>query len=480
VSAWRETLAREGYDAVVVGSGPNGLAAALTLAQAGRSVLVVEAAATLGGGLRSGERTLPGFVHDICSAIHPLGIGSPFFRGIELPDLEWVHPPVPLAHPLDDGTAVTLERSLEATAAGLGREDASAWRRLVGWLAGDWERLAPALLGPVLRVPQRPLALARFGLQALRPAGSLAESAFRGGRARALFAGLAGHAVLPLESAGTAAVSLVLAALGHVVGWPMARGGSQRIADAMTKKLRSLGAELVTGARVSSLDELPAARSVLLDVTPHQLLAIAGERLAARHRRALARFRYGPATYKMDFALSGPIPWRASECTRAGTVHVGGTLEEIASSESAVWRDEHPERPYLIVAQQSLFDASRAPAGMHTAWVYCHVPSGSRVDMAPRVEAQLERFAPGFRERVLARAVMAPADLERHDENYVGGAIGGGVQDLAQLFARPRLSWNPYATAIPGLYLCSSSTPPGGGVHGMCGWHAAQAVLRSV
>ncbi len=479
MSAWRERLARESYDAVVVGSGPNGLAAALTLAQAGRSVLLLEAASTLGGGLRSGERTLPGFVHDICSAIHPLGVGSPYFRSLELPGLEWVHPPLPLAHPLDDGSAVTLERSLENTAAGLGRDDARAWRRLVGSLAADWERLAPALLGPALRIPRHPFAMARFGLRALRPARSLAESAFRGERARALFAGLAGHAVLPLEAAGTAAVGLVLAALGHVVGWPMARGGSQRIADAMAAKLASLGAEIVTQARVASLEELPQARSVLLDVTPRQLLGIAGERLPARYRRALGRFRYGPATFKMDFALSAPIPWRAAECGRAGTVHVGGRLEEIAAGEAAVWRGEHPERPYSIVAQQSLFDPSRAPAGRHTAWVYCHVPSGSGVDMAPRIEAQLERFAPGFGDLVLARAAMAPAALERYDENYVGGAIGGGAQDLAQLFARPTLSWNPYATPIPGLYLCSSSTPPGGGVHGMCGWHAAQAALRN-
>jgi phytoene dehydrogenase-like protein len=438
--------------------------------------LLLEAAATLGGGLRSGERTLPGFVHDICSAIHPLGVGSPFFRSLELPGLEWVHPPLPLAHPLDDGTAVTLDRSLETTAAGLGHHDARAWLRLVGSLAADWERLAPVLLGP-MRAPQHPVALARFGLRALRPARSLAEAAFRGERARALFAGLAGHAVLPLESAATAAVSLVLAALGHVVGWPMARGGSQRIADAMAAKLRSLGAEIVTQARVASLDELPRADSVLLDVTPRQLLAITGERLPARYRRALGRFRYGPAVFKMDFALSAPIPWRAAECRRAGTVHVGGTLDEISGGEAAVWRGEHPEWPFLIVAQQSLFDPTRAPAGKHTAWAYCHVPSMSSIDMAPRIEAQLERFAPGFGTLVLARAAMAPADLERHDENYVGGAIGGGVQDLVQLFARPTLSWNPYATPIPGLYLCSSSTPPGGGVHGMCGWHAAQAAL---
>jgi phytoene dehydrogenase-like protein len=474
VSAWRERLAAGRYDAVVVGSGPNGLAAALTLAEAGRSVLVLEAAATAGGGLRSAERTLPGFVHDVCSAIHPMAAGSPFFAGRELPGLEWVHPPLALAHPLEDGSAAVLERSLDATANGLGA-DGPAWTRAVGSLARDWPALAPTLLGP-LRPPS--LAMLRFGLRALRPARAFAESTFRSEPARALFAGIAAHAVLPLDTAASAAPGLVLAALGHVTGWPLARGGSQRLADGLIAKLRGLGAEILTDARVASLDELPEARDILFDVTPRQLLVIAGARLPARYRRSLGRFRYGPAAFKIDYALRGPIPWRAEACRRAGTVHLGGTLDAIASGEAAVWRGALPARPFMIVAQQSLFDPTRAPAGKHTAWAYCHVPAGSTADATEAMERELERHAPGFRDLVLARAVLRPADLEAYNANYVGGAIGGGVQDLAQLAARPTLSWNPYATPIAGLYLCSSSTPPGGGVHGMCGWQAAQAVLR--
>ncbi len=473
MSGWRERLAAQRYDAIVVGSGPNGLAAALTLAEAGRAVLVLEAAKTAGGGLRSEERTLPGFVHDVCSAIHPMAAGSPFFVGRDLPGLEWIHPPLALAHPLDDGSAVALAASVEATAEGLGA-DGRAWTRLVGALARDWPTLAPELLGP-LRVPS--LAMARFGLRALRPARALAESWFRGEPARALFAGIAAHAVLPLDGAASAAAGLVLGALGHVTGWPLARGGSQRIADALLARLSSLGAEILTGARVASLAELPPARDVLLDVTPRQLLALGGERLPASYRRTLARFRYGPAAFKIDYALSGPIPWRAEACRRAGTVHVGGTLDAIAQSEADVWRGVLPARPYMIVAQQSLFDATRAPAGRHTAWVYCHVPAASTADRTEAMERELERHAPGFCDLVLARAVLSPADLEAHNPNYVGGAIGGGVSDLAQIVARPRLSWSPYATPIPGMFLCSSSTPPGAGGHGMCGWQAAQAAL---
>lgn len=473
MSGWRERLAAERYDAVVVGSGPNGLAAALTLAEAGRAVLVLEAAATAGGGMRSAERTLPGFVHDVCSAIHPMAAGSPFFAGRELPGLEWIHPPLALAHPLDDGSAVVLERSLAATAAGLGA-DGRAWTRAVGSLAADWPALAPRLLGP-LRPPSA--AMVRFGLRALRPARAFAEYTFRNAGTRALFAGIAAHAVLPLDAAASAAPGLVLAALGHVTGWPLARGGSQRIADALVARLRALGAEIVTDAGVASLDELPPARDVLFDVTPRQLLAIAGTRLPARYRRALGRFRYGPAAFKVDYALGGPIPWRAEACRRAGTVHLGGSLDAIAEAEDAAWRGALPARPFMIVAQQSLFDASRAPEGRHTAWAYCHVPAGSTADATELMERELERQAPGFRDLVLARAVLGPAALEAYNANYVGGAIGGGVQDLAQLVARPTLAWNPYATPVPGLFLCSSSTPPGGGVHGMCGFQAAQAVL---
>jgi len=477
---WRERPLKDRYDAVVVGSGPNGLAAAVALAREGHSVLVLEAAETIGGGLRSEALTLPGFVHDVCSAILPLGVGSPFFRTLPLAShgLDWIQPEAPLAHPLDDGTAVVLERSIDATASSLGA-DGEAYRRLIAPLAGDWELLAPQILGP-LRLPRHPLALARFGLLALRSTRGLAEARFRGERGRALFAGLAAHSVLPLDGVATASVALVLGVLGHVVGWPFPRGGSQRVADALASCLRSLGGEIACGARVESLDELPTARAVLLDVTPRQLLRLAGGRLPARYRRSLERYRHGPGAFKIDLALDGPVPWRAADCVRAATVHLGGTLDEVAAGEAAVWRGEHPERPYVIVAQQSLFDPSRAPAGKHTAWAYCHVPSGSTVDMAPRIEAQIERFAPGFRDRILARSALGPKQLEERNPNYVGGDIGGGVQDLGQLFARPVLSLVPYRTPSAGLYLCSSSTPPGGGVHGMCGYHAARAALRDL
>jgi phytoene dehydrogenase-like protein len=467
------------YDAVVVGAGPNGLASAITLAGAGRSVLVLEGKETIGGGTRSAELTLPGFVHDVCSAIHPLGVASPFFRDLPLAGygLEWVFPPAAVAHPFDDGSAAVLERSVDATGESLGR-DAGAYRRLMGPLLGDWERLASDLLGPLPVPPRHPFAMARFGLRAVRSARGLAEGAFEGKRARALFAGLAAHSILPLERPVSAAFGLVLGTVAHAVGWPMARGGSQQIADALAAHLRSLGGEIVTGTCVESLDQLPPARAILLDVTPRQLLQIAGDRLPARYRRALGRYRYGPGVFKLDWALDGPIPWKAPACGRAGTVHLGGTLPEIAASEQAVWRGELSERPYVIVVQQTLFDPTRAPEGKHTGWAYCHVPNGSTIDMTERIEAQVERFAPGFRDLILARSVMSPTALERHDPNYIGGDINGGVQDLGQLFTRPVARLNPYTTPVRGLYLCSSSTPPGGGVHGMCGYFAAHAALN--
>ncbi|HEY7732735.1 MAG TPA: NAD(P)/FAD-dependent oxidoreductase [Gaiellaceae bacterium] len=466
------------HDAIVVGSGPNGLAAAIALAGAGRSVLVLEGSETIGGGLRTEALTLPGFRHDTCSAIHPLGVASPFFRSVPLAahGVHWIHPPAPLAHPLDDGTAVLLERSLDETAAGLG-PDGLAWRRLLGPLVPAAPELIDGTLAP-LGVPRQPVPMARFGLRALRSASGLARSRFDGERARALFAGCAAHSLLPLESAATAAFGLVLALLGHAVGWPLPRGGSQRVADALASYLVSLGGELETGRPVASLAELPPARVTMLDVTPRQLLALAGDRLGGRYRRALERYRYGPGVVKVDYALSGPVPWRSAECARAATVHLGGRLDEIAAAEAEVASGGHPLRPFVLAAQQSLFDPSRAPDGSHTLWAYTHVPNGSAVDVTDRIEAQLERFAPGFREQVLERSVLSPAALEARNPNYVGGDINGGSAELRQLFARPVARLVPYRTPLEGVYLCSSSTPPGGGVHGMCGYHAARAALR--
>ncbi len=468
------------YDAIVVGSGPNGLAAAVTLARAGRSVCVFEAKETIGGGARSKELTLPGFVHDVCSAIHPLGIGSPFFRALPLAQygLEWQHPPVPLAHPLDDGSAMLLERSVEATGETLGC-DALAYARLMEPLAHSWDRLAEAFLGPLrVQSARHPLLMTHFGLLALRSAQGLAQHFFRGERARALFAGMAAHSMLPLEQMPSAAFGLMLGVAGHALGWPVPRGGSQKIVDALANYLCVLGGEIVTGVEVTSMEQLPTARAVLFDVTPRQLVRIAGEHLPQSYQQRLQRYRYGPGAFKIDYALDGPIPWKAQECLLAGTVHLGGTLEEIACSERQIWQNVAPERPYVLVAQQSLFDPTRAPAGKHTAWAYCHVPNGSTVDMTARIEAQIERFAPGFREHVLARHVMTPADMELYNANYIGGDINGGASTLRQLFTRPLPRLNPYTTPNERVYLCSSSTPPGGGVHGMCGYYAAQAALQ--
>lgn len=466
------------YDAVIVGAGPNGLAAAITLARAGRSVLVVEGKETVGGGTRSCELTLPGFVHDICSTIHPLGVASPFFRDLPLADygLAWVFPPAALAHPLDDGTAILVERSVAATAAQLG-PDAGAYRRLLGALAADWRHVLAEMLGP-LRFPRHPLSMVRFGLPALLPAASLARTLFRGERARALFAGMAAHAIMPLEWPATAAFGLMLGTLAHAVGWPLARGGSQTIADALAAHLRRLGGEIVTSRPISALSDLPPAAAVLFDVTPRQLEQIAGDRLPDAYRRKLRGYRYGPGVFKVDYALDGPAPWQAAACLQAGTVHLGGTLDEIAVAEAAIWRGEHPERPYVLFVQQTPFDPTRAPAGQHTAWAYCHVPHGSTMDMTARIEAQIERFAPGFRDRILARSTCHAAAMEAYNPNYIGGDINGGVQDLRQLFTRPVARLDPYTTPVKGLYLCSSSTPPGGGVHGMCGYWAAQSALR--
>jgi phytoene dehydrogenase-like protein len=457
--------------AIVVGSGPNGLGAAIVLARAGLPVRVVEGEETLGGGCRSAELTLPGFVHDVCSAIHPLAASSPLLRTVPLAEhgVEWVESPAALAHPFDDGTAALLDRSIEATGETLG-EDAARYRRLVAPLVERSDAQLEDVLGP-LGVPTSLAAFAGFSARSALPASALARRVFRGPRARALFAGLAAHSMVPLTRLPTASYGLVLAVLAHVAGWPLARGGSQRLADGMASYLRSLGGEVETGRRVTSLAELGDARPVLLDVTPRALLGMA--ELPDRYRRRLERFRYGPGVFKLDWALDGPIPWRAPECAQAATVHLCGTLDEIVASEREPWRGRIAERPYVLLAQQTLFDPSRAPAGKHTAWAYCHVPNGSTADMTQRIEAQVERFAPGFRELILARSAMGPAAMEAHNPNYVGGDINAGAADLRQTVAR-----TPYATPLPGVFLCSASTPPGGGVHGMCGYHAASAALR--
>jgi phytoene dehydrogenase-like protein len=465
------------FDALVVGAGPNGLAAAIVLARAGWRVLVREAMPAAGGGLRTEALTLPGYRHDVCSAVHPMAAGSPFFGalGLEKYGLAWVHAPTPLAHPLDDGRAAALERSLDATVAGLGEEGA-VWRSVVGFSVAQAARLFDDALGPI-RVPRHPLVMARFGLTGLRPAAAIARR-FRDPHARALFAGVAAHAILPLDFTATAAYGIMLAAAGHVHGWPVPRGGSQALADALAACLRALGGVIETDAPVASLGEAPAARVILLDVTPRQALALAGDRFPPRYRRALARYRYGPAAFKLDWALSEPVPWTAEACRRAMVVHVGGTYDEIAASERAAWDGRVAERPFVLFAQPSLFDPTRAPEHRHVGWAYCHVPHGCTTDMTERIEAQIERFAPGFRATILARSIRSPADLEAHNPNLIGGDIAGGAGDLPQLLFRPTLRWNPYATPARGIYLCSASTPPGAGVHGMCGYHAARSALR--
>ena len=442
-------------------------------------MVVFEANSPLGGGTCSAELTLPGFVHDVCSSIFPFGTSSPFFRQLPLHQhgLEWIQPPLPLAHPLDGSRAVALHRSLPDAATALA-EDGPAYRSLLQPLVERWEQLIAEFLQPLLHVPANPALLARFGFYAMRPAAALARARFKRDATQALFAGLAAHSFLPLETAPSAAIGLVLALMAHAAGWPMPKGGAQRLADALASHLRSLGGTIVTDHRVTSLDELPPWRVALLDITPRQFLRLAEHRMPARYAAALRRFRYGPAVFKADYALSSPIPWRAAECTRAGTVHLGGALAEIAQGEREVAAGRHPERPFVLLAQHSLFDPTRAPAGRHTAWAYCHVPNGSTFDMATRLEAQIERFAPGFHDCILARHTMTSPMLEQRNNNLVGGDINGGLADLRQLLARPVLSPEPYRTAVPGVYLCSASTPPGGGVHGMAGYNAACLALQ--
>jgi phytoene dehydrogenase-like protein len=464
--------------ACVIGAGPNGLAAAIVLAKAGLRVDVFEAEPTAGGAVRTLELTLPGFRHDFGSAVYPLGAGSPFFSSLPLNEygLQWIHSPAPVAHPLDDGTAVLLERDLPQAKLSLG-EDGKSWSELVQPFVEHWWEFASDVLRPVSLVPKHPLLMARFGANALRSARTIAGR-FRGERTRALFAGLAAHSTLGLDEVLSGAFGMLMAIPAHAVGWPIPLGGAQSLTNALCGYLAKLGGKISTSSRLERIEQLSDYDLQMFDVTPRQLLALAGERFTPSFKRQLRRFRYGPGVFKVDYALSSPIPWRAPDCFRAATVHIGGTFDEVAASEKAVRAGSHPERPFVLLVQPSLFDPSRAPEGKHTAWAYCHVPNGSTQDMLPRLESQIERFAPGFRDCVLARKVFSSTDLELRDANLVGGDIGGGALDASQFLFRP--TWRHYATSDPAIYLCSSSTPPGGGVHGMCGYHAARAALARI
>lgn len=469
------------YDAVVVGSGPNGLAAAITLQREGLSVLLLEAAGTIGGGTRTTELTHPGFLHDVCSAIHPMAAASPFFRSLPLHEygLTYIQPPVLAAHPFDDGQAAVLQTSLEDTAAALG-QDQKAYHRLFAPLMRNWEKIHPQVLGPLLSLPRHPLAMAGFGLKALQSGRSLADKYFKTKEARGLWAGITAHSMLPLTAMTSASIGLVLGVVGHLHGWPVVKGGSQRMADALAAYFRSLGGEIRTDTTVTSLKELPEAKALLFDTDPRQLLQICGDRLSRFYRWQINRFKYGMGVFKIDWALDRPIPFRDEACRKAGTVHLGGTFEEVAASEELAWNGRHAERPFVLVAQQSLFDESRAPAGQHTGWAYCHVPHGSLRDMTSAIEDQVERFAPGFKDTILARHTFNTSEMQQYNANYIGGDINGGVINIAQLFNRPVLRGNPYRTSAKGMYICSASTPPGGGVHGMCGYNAAKTALKDV
>ena len=462
--------------ACVVGAGPNGLAATIVLAQAGMQVDVFEAEPQPGGAARTLELTLPGFHHDFGSAVHPLAIGSPFFSSLPLREhgLEWIHSPAALAHPFDDGTAVALERDFAFADAAFG-PDGDAWRRLMRPFAEHWNELAREVLRPIRLFPRHPFLLARFGLRALPSASTLVRSLFRTERAKAVFAGLTAHSLLDLNEVSSAASGVMLGAALHAVGWPIPRGGAQSITGALCGYLSSLGITVTTSTRVERLAALPSYELTLCDVTPRQLLQLAEDRLSPSYKNRLAKYRYGPGVFKVDYALQEPIPWKAPECSRAITVHLGGSFEEIAASEECMRKGRHAERPFVLLAQSTLFDPTRAPTGKHIAWAYCHVPNGSTFDMLSRLEGQIERFAPGFRDCILARRVFSPAALEAMDANLVGGDIGGGAMDLRQLLFRP--TWSHYTTSARDIYLCSSSTPPGGGVHGMCGFHAAKLAL---
>ena len=472
-------MTHKNYDAVVVGSGPNGLAAAIALQQEGLSVLVLEGKSTIGGGMRSAELTLPGFVHDVCSAIHPMAAGSPFFNSLPLAEhgLNFIHPPHAAAHPFDDGTAAILDKSLEKTAGSLGK-DAQTYRSWMGAVVNDWPEIATEVLGP-FGIPSRPIPFTRFGLKAILPASVVARY-FSTKEARGLWAGMAGHALQPLTNLTTAAIGFVLLAQAHLKGWPLVQGGSQSLAGALASYFISLGGKIETNAYVRSLDQLPAHKAVFFDVTPKQLLEIAGHRFSSFYKWQLKNYRYGMGVFKVDWALDRPIQFKAEACNLAGTVHLGNTYEEIAKGEQLTWQGQHAERPYVLLAQQSNFDLSRAPAGKYTAWAYCHVPNGSTTDMTAAIENQVERFAPGFRETILARHTMNTQQVNEYNPNYIGGDINGGVIDIRQLFTRPALRSSPYRTSAKGIYICSSSTPPGGGVHGMCGYNAAKRALKDI
>jgi phytoene dehydrogenase-like protein len=470
-------LEKRDYDAVVVGSGPNGLSAAILLQQKGLSVLLIEGKSTIGGGLRSAELTLPGYLHDICSAVHPLAVSSPFFEQLPLSEhgLEYIYPEIAAAHPFDNGTAALLKHSVEETARLLGADE-HAYLKLMQPVVKDWPLIAPDVLGP-LHYPKHPLAMARFGLPALTAATHL-EKRFKTTEARGLFAGMAAHAIQPLTNLTTSAIALVLMAAGHLKGWPIPKGGSSNIANALASYFTSIGGKIETNTYITALNQLPSAHAVLFDVTPKQLLQIAGHKFSSIYKWQLERYRYGPGVFKIDWALGAPIPFKAQECAKAGTIHIGNTLQEIADGEQQIWDGKHPEKPYVLLAQPSLFDVSRAPKGKHIAWAYCHVPNGSTKDMTETIENQVERFAPGFKATILARHTMNTAQMEEYNPNYIGGDINGGVIDIGQLFTRPVLRWSPYKTSAKGIYICSSSTPPGGGVHGMCGYNAAKRALK--
>jgi len=472
-------LEKRDFDAIVVGSGPNGLAAAIYLQQNGLSVLILEAKSEIGGGLRSAELTLPGFTHDICSAIHPLAVGSPFFQQLPLADhgLEYIYPEIAAAHPFDNGTAAVLKQSVTETAKLLGG-DAQAYLKLMQPIVADWPNIATDVLGP-LHYPKRPLAMAKFGLSALTSATHLSKL-FKTEEAKGLLAGMAAHSMQPFSKITTSAAALVLMINGHLKGWPIPKGGSNRIANALASYFTSIGGKIETNTYVKSLGQLPSAHSVLFDVSPKQLLQIAGHKFSSLYKWQLERYRYGMGVFKVDWALDGPIPFMAEECKKAGTIHIGNSIQEITNAEQQTWDGQHPEKPFVLLAQQSVFDPSRAPDGKHTAWAYCHVPNGSKVDMTNAIENQIERFAPGFKDRILAKHTMSPAQMEEYNPNYIGGDINGGVIDIGQLFTRPALRWSPYRTSAKGIYICSASTPPGGGVHGMCGYNAAKRVLKDM